>query len=202
MCSLSFRFLSKNTKEKFAVTQEKNGCLWVLGASVLWCLVWCVVLFVPSGRSQTYDNKHADFSGTYIFLKSNCSGHFERGNPFVATTMILNDSEVVIQQESDRMMTIVYHWANGVIQTKKLVFQPKTFNWNQGCLYYVADSYPTAGLAIFPGIARKSRTSVMSKDSEGNLIISSTFEEKGLMLFVIPFKDHIEYTIVLKKQTS
>ncbi len=182
--------------------QKKHRCLWGLGIFVLWCLVWCVVLFVPSGRGQTYDNKHADFSGTYIFLKSNCSGYFRTGNPFVSATSISNNSEVVIQQESDRMMTIVYYWSNGVIQTKELVFQPKTFNWNQGCLYYVADSPSTVGLAIFPGIAKKSRTSVMSKDSEGNLTISSTFEEKGLMLFVIPFKDHIEYTIVLKKQTS
>jgi len=151
------------------------------------------------GFAKSADRISVNLSGTYTFNKKDSSGHYSLGNPFIATSMMSDDSKVLIKQDTDNKIFIVSYWDNGNIHKEEFDVTAKEYEWHQGSLVYSCDR-PPVGPPIMIGFGKQIRAGIVSVDDHGDITIGSVFVEKGLMLFFIPFVDYNKYSIVLEKQ--
>ncbi len=144
---------------------------------------------------RSADGKSSDLSGTYVSSSPQQGG--DRSGKFIIRRIEEGDSVTLVQ--SGRGILTIMHQRKGV-QIHKADIDPRSgdFRWDKGALLYWRKLSPKDA-AILPGYARQTRTARVYKNSEGDLVIESSFTEKGLMLFVVPFKDHDASTITLQQ---
>lgn len=141
------------------------------------------------------DGMSSDLSGIYSYQKKNGS---DLSNQIIGTD-IKNGTQVSITQKGNAI-SISYERENGRLHQMDLS-PDKNLKWDKGKLVYTKRQKPSDA-AILPGYARQTRKGIYYKDENGNLVIESSFTEKGLMLFLIPFTDHYKNKLVLARKEN
>ncbi len=139
------------------------------------------------------DGQSSNLSGTYIFSSPSERGDFS-GRFIIGG--IKNGDSITLKQNGAGTLTLT-HQRKGE-QTHKIEIDTRSrdFRWDKGALVYWHKASPKDYL--LPGYAKQTRAARVYKRMEGDLVIESSFTEQGLMLFVIPFKDHYEATVTLQ----
>jgi hypothetical protein len=163
-----------------------------------WCGVLCVF---PHAHGLAASAQPAgDLTGIYVFpgLDKFAPGQFP--NPLIDFSEISPGAEIrVIQQAAT--LEVRYRSRAGKAVTRSIAIRalPTGSRWEKGALI-TEQRVPVGDGFILPGAARHYRGSRVFKDAQGDLHVAGSFTERGLMLFVIPFTDHDEFELVLKKR--
>ncbi|MEZ5304205.1 MAG: hypothetical protein R3F11_26715 [Verrucomicrobiales bacterium] len=109
------------------------------------------------------------------------------------------EGSIVTMPDSGGKIAARYRVASGEIATRSISLNalPEHSTWENGALT-TRRREPVGGGFILPGAARHYRGSMIARGSGGDLRITGTFTEKGLMLFAIPFADYDECSILLR----
>jgi hypothetical protein len=156
-----------------------------------------LALFIVAACDRTnYNHIESNLSGTYV--NQQIKGQGDVTSHFVAGDIV--DGGTVILEQKNSMLKITYDRKNGHKQQDTYDLNSNKFAWHNGSLMYEKKEKPVGG--ILPGYAVQTRKAKLYKDQNGNLVPESSFTEKGLMLFIIPFMDSYKNTLILKKDES
>jgi len=192
--------LVKVENDKMKMLKKKNFSF-VISILALWICFWLYMLFDSRDEFKDFNNAADNFSGKYIFARSLCKGNCELGNPFVSFNAASNNTDVVVSHVSKKVLRISYEKNSGIIHTMDFDLSGDHFGWCRGALYYIDDQVPGVGVPILPGFVKRTRRSMISKTQNGDLIIESSFAERGMILFLLPFWERHTYQMILERKS-
>lgn len=165
-------------------------------------IVPCALAVVLIGCS-TYSRVSAkpgseDLSGSYRF------DGLRRGvwpdkypNPLIDWAEVALHSDVTLEQRHERLIARYTNTAGRLVQ-REVRLDDAGVSFKKGVLKF-RERVPLQDAAIFPGRVRQFAGVRYLKDEDGNLRVIGFFTETGWMLYVLPFTDHHEYDLVLKR---
>jgi len=121
-------------------------------------------------------------------------------NPLIDFTEILIPSEIIIKQKNNSFIEVTYKNKLGKLITcsREIKKDDRKFGWHQKMLVYQSRiSASTAPIA--PRNAKHYRMTRFFLDEERNLVVVGSFTEVGMAIFIVPFKDHSEIKLLLKR---
>ncbi len=171
---------------------------WFLFFASFTVLSGCIV----SSNTRNIPKPGSDnLSGLYMYSGLRGFSPIEFTNPLVDFSEIRMRSEIEITQTGT---VFIVKYQNNHGRTVVHLVDPnkdKNIRWENGMLFTkIKDT--VGGVPILPGYAKQYRGSKIFQDSDGNLRILGFSEEKGLMLFLVPFSDYDDYQIILKRKNT
>jgi hypothetical protein len=176
--------------------KKKHGCLIALLAFPIWIAVWMLVFSLSDPRLPANDGSRVDLSGVYRIAQT--TEHYGMGNPILSVGMIADDSDISIRHTPDDELTVESKWKNGRTDLRSVHLTDRPFSWHDGELRYVKCRSIFGG--ILPGAGRQCRSTTVKQDAEGTVTVASEFQEKAVMLFIIPFWESHRYSVTLKRK--
>jgi len=177
--------------------KKSSGCIGALfGIPAVWIVGWLLLFFVTDIGCRTSDEVRTDFSGTYRCPSRNDSSYAL--NPFFDHRNIAPESDIVIRQEAETILSVTQQLQDGHTETKDVDLLDSQFYWREGTLSWFR-SVPQ-GDPIFPGVGFQTRWGTLSKDAEWDIHLSTRAREKALILYLIPLWETFNHhDIVLKE---
>ncbi|NLE93975.1 MAG: hypothetical protein GX599_08250 [Chloroflexi bacterium] len=156
--------------------------------------------YITSLRAPSADGVWTDIAGEYSLSLIDVHGEAIKGYPFLDMDMARTGGTVVIAQETNNSVVFLNQMENGRHMRKPFIISGRSnLLWKDGCL--VHHERKTLFGGIFFGWSIQSITSVLKKDVDGNLQVRCTQEEKGLVLFLLPFSDHHQSSLLLRARS-
>lgn len=140
----------------------------------------------------------ADLSGTYRFSGLGELKACQLPNPLVDFTDIRVPCDVKIRHDG-KGFKASYVAADGRSITKALnLEEDPAASWEEAVLTTRVAKEAT-GVRVLPGHARHYRGTRIFRATDGHLRFIGFFEEKGMMLLLVPVRDYYDYELVLKR---
>ena len=152
----------------------------------------------PSAKAMA---RWTDFSGDYVVKRiSDGRTLMHHKKSFMDETKIsANDARVTIQQSGSTNMTLVYDRQYGASLATNVISIGKTTNpwswvWDNGKAVY-EEKYLGVG-TFLPGIVSGRYTSIVSKNDDSSLTITSTYKSGGRLFWLMPWEDPVDCSII------
>jgi len=164
----------------------------------VWIASWMLAFSLTDPHLPKNDRSRIDLSGIYRITQT--TGHCSLGNPIIPIGMIADDSDIILYHTPDDKLTVKSKWKNGHTDLRSVYLSDKLFSWHKGKLRYVKCRLIYGG--ILPGAGRQCRSTTVKKNAAGDITITSMFQEKAVMFFIIPFWESHRYSVTLKPKTQ
>jgi hypothetical protein len=162
-----------------------------------WIVGWCVYFYISSLRTPLANDVWTDIAGEYSLSLADVRGEAIKGYPFLDIDIASAGGTVTVTQEDGSSVSFSNQMKNEqpTRKTFDVAKQPNLF-WNEGCLVYHERKMGIGGILF--GWIIQSGQSVLKKDIDGNLQIKCDQQQKGLVLFLLPFSEHLHSFVLLR----